>query len=211
LPDVPDDATIARARQEKKDKKRQRKETRILANAEAAAVEAAVGAAAAEAAAAEAVTAEAVVEVAGVVAGAEGMAVEVDAVDPQYLQVCPDCDTRLCEDTYIMCYASEAQWENHDDTTFCSDCYWENGHYKDDRWEDNVEEVTEGVADRGIDPSEVFLLRAPETPRKPTKAAKPPISMAATTAQAEEATGGGSLMEVEGTLVGTEADSKVAE
>ena len=194
MPDVPDDATIARARQEKKDKKRQRKEARIKSNAEAAEAEAAVeaataepavGAAAAEEAAAEEATAEAATAeagvvadvvadaVAGVVAGAEGMAVEVDAVDPQYLQVCPDCDTTLCEDTYIMCYASEAQWANHDDTTFCSDCYWENGHYKDDRWEDNVDEVTEGVANRGIDPREVFLLRAPEPPRKPTKAAKP--------------------------------------
>ena len=124
-----------------------------------------------------------------VAGGAEGGAIEVavvvavdnnaddiddnGSVESQYLQVCPDCDTTLCIDTYIMSYASEAQWANHDDTTFCSDCYWENGHYKDDRWEDNVDEVTEGVANRGIDPREVFLLRAPEPPRKPTKAAKP--------------------------------------
>jgi hypothetical protein len=85
---------------------------------------------------------------------------EEEEEDPQYLQVCPDCGMTLCEDTYIMCYASEAQWANHDDTTFCSCCYWKNEHYKDDRWEDNMDEVTQGVAERGIDPAEVFLLRA---------------------------------------------------
>ena len=37
------------------------------------------------------------------------------------------------------------QWANHDDSTFCTECYWDNGHYKDDRWEDNVDEVKEGV------------------------------------------------------------------
>jgi hypothetical protein len=85
---------------------------------------------------------------------------EEEEEDPQYLQVCPDCGMTLCEDTYIMCYASEAQWANHDDTTFCSCCYWKNEHYKDDRWEDNMDEVTQGVAERGIDPAEAFLLRA---------------------------------------------------
>ena len=116
-----------------------------------------------------------------------------DSVESQYLQTCPDCDTTLCEYTSIMSYASEAQWANHDDTTFCSNCYWENGHYKDDRWKDNVYEVTEGVADRGIDPAEVFLLRAPEPLRKPTKAAKP----AAANVYADEGKEGGDREGVE--------------
>lgn len=118
-------------------------------------------------------------------ADAEG--VSEDSDDSQYRQICPGCGTTLCENTYIMTYASEAQWATGDDTTFCYDCYWENEHYRDDHFRDNLEEVAEGVEERGIDPAQVFLLRPPEASTSaPMPAPKPAPEPSLTFAQMYE-------------------------
>jgi hypothetical protein len=78
----------------------------------------------------------------------------------EYQQICPDCSTRLCEGTLI--YARE----DEEETAFCDGCYWLNNHYKDDRWEDDVGEVSEYVKSRGVDATEVFLL----VPARPSPA-----------------------------------------
>lgn len=98
-----------------------------------------------------------------------GTPISQEEYGEEYQQICPDCGTRLCEDTLIMIYAGE----DEEETTFCDNCYWLNNHYKDDRWEDNVGEVSEYVKSRGLDATEVFLL-VPAHPGADTPDDSPP-------------------------------------
>ena len=67
--------------------------------------------------------------------------IETDSEDEQYEQECAECECILDIDCPIMCHYDE----DGENTTLCSNCYWDYGYYKTDKNEDNEEEIKDFI------------------------------------------------------------------
>ena len=69
-----------------------------------------------------------------------------DEEDEQYKKMCDnDCGIMLTENTPIMCHTAK----NGTDSTFCNDCYYDDGYYLTDKNEDNEDEIQSYKEDVG--------------------------------------------------------------
>jgi hypothetical protein len=71
----------------------------------------------------------------------EKATIETDSEDEQYEQECAECECILDIDCPIMCHYDE----DGENTTLCSNCYWDYEYYKTDKNEDNEEEIKDFI------------------------------------------------------------------